>query len=240
MKALIWRELKALYAGAGGWLALAAVQLLTAWLLFAQLELYLKLAPRLSALDSPLGMNDLVFTPTLAGAALMLLLATPLLGMQSLAGELRSGRMALLLAAPLSARRLVLGKWLGLWLTALPLALPALVMTLILGLGSHLDGGRWLASALALALVSGLAAAWSLWFSSLTDQPILAAALAWGLLGLAWLVDADRIPLLSLRAHLQPLLEGLVTSEALLWFGLLTLAPLALCVHRLWRLQGGD
>ncbi len=236
------REVRERHATAGGWLALAAVQLLLAWMLFTQLEIYLRIQPRLTALASPLGITDLVTAPTLATAALALLLLVPLTGMGTLAGERRSGRLALLLSAPAGAPALVLGKWLGLVLCALPAILLALFMALLLGLASQPDPGRLAAAGLGLLLVAALAAAVTLWFSSLVEQPPAAAALAWGLLLLSWLsgTDTGTPTLLSLQDHLEPFLRGLVTLSGLVWFLAPTAAFLALSVHRVWRLGGGD
>lgn len=240
---LAWRELRGLYATAGGWVALAAAQLLLAWMLFAQLEIYMRIQPRLTALASPLGIADLVIAPTLASAALMLLLLVPLLGMGSIAAELNSRRMALLLSSPVSARQLVLGKWLGVWLAALPVVALVTIMAVVLGLASDLDAGRLAAGFLGLVLLTAMASAVTLWFSSLGEQPLSAAALSWGLLFLLWFVEdsgGQGLALLSLKGHLEPFFRGLVSSESLVWFLTLTFAPLALAVHRVWRLGGGD
>ena len=232
-------QLRRLYAGPGGWLVNAAAQGLLAWLFFTQLELYLKLQPRLTALQSPLGLTDLVIQPTLAATALALLLAVPLLGMGSLAGERRSGRLALLLSAPTTPLRLVLGKWLGVVLAGLPILLLAGAMNATLASGTHLDPGRLAAALLGLGLVLMLAAAVTLWFSALVEQPLTAAALSWGLLLLAWLVEPDRLPLLSLRGQLEPFLDGLISTSALVWFAAPPAAALLLAARHLAGAGGG-
>ncbi len=236
------RELWERYGTSRGWLALAAAQLLLAWLLFTQLDIYLKIQPRLTSLASPLGVADLVIAPTLASAALVLLGLAPLLGMGSIADEVRSGRLSLLLSSPLRASSLVAGKWLGLFLALLPAVLLSMGMAAALGLATHPDPGRLAASALGLGLVAALAAAVTLWLSSLVEQPATAAGLAWGALFLLWFVDNggnQALALFSLRSHLQPFLEGRVGAGALLWFAILTVAPLTLATLRLWRLGGG-
>ena len=240
---LLRHELRRHYAGTGVWLALASAQLLLAWMAFAQLEIYLRIQPRLAALASPLGITDLVTTPTLASTALALLLLAPLLGMGAIAAERRSGRMALLLSSPVSPLALALGKWLGQLVALLPVVVLSLSMALVIGLGSHLDAGRLAASALGLLLVACLASAVTLWFSSLVDQPLAAAALSWGLLLLLWFIDSsggESLAVLSLRSHLEPLLQGLVSLRSLAWFAVLTVAPLVLTVLQLRRLEGRD
>ncbi len=237
------RELRGNYAGITGWIALAVAQLLLAWLLFTQLEIYQKILPELTRSNSPLGLTDLVISPTWSSAALLLMLFLPLLGMGSMADELRSGRIQLFLSSPLSARQLILGKWLGLMLSALPLLLMLFIMTVTLQLGSTPDAGRLAAAFLGLLLFTGMAAAITLLLSSLNEQPLGAAAMAWGLLFLLWLLDdtaSSSLALLSLKGHLAPFLQGLVRSTDLVYFIAITLAALGLSIHRSWRLGGGE
>lgn len=244
---MIWaiarRELLASYTSASGWIALAAAQLLLAWLLFLQLEVYLKILPELAAKGSPMGIIDLVISPTLFSAALMLLILIPLQGMGSFADELRSGRMALLLSAPVSSWQLVAGKWLGLLLGVLPLLLMPLLMSWVLELGSAVDAGRLAASFLGLLLFAAMVAAISIWLSSISEQPLTAAAMSWGLLFLLWLLDGGKggiMQLLSLNTHLSPFLQGVVATEHLSYFFAITFTALGLATHRIWRLAGGE
>jgi len=243
IRAIIRREILSSYASASGWIALAAAQLLLAWLLFWQLEVYLKILPGLIANHSPMGIIDLVITPTLSSAALVLLILIPLQGMGSFADELRSGRITLLLSAPVSAWQLVVGKWLGLLLGALPLLLMPLLMAWTLELGSTVDAGRLAASFLGLLLFAGMTAAISIWLSSISEQPLTAAAMSWGLLFLLWLLDANSggtMAILSLKAHLTPFLQGVVGTQHISYFVAITLVALGFASHRLWRLGGGE
>ncbi len=236
------RELKELFATPAGWLALAGVQLLIAWLWFAQLEIYLKIQPRLTAANSPLGIFDLVISPMLSALALALLVVIPLLGMNSLSAEIRSGRIALYLSSPVHAWQLVLGKWLGLMLAVLPSILLLASMSLLLGLGSSLDSGRLAASILGLLLLTALVAALSLWLSAANTQALGAAALSWALLFLLWLLDAngaESMALLSLKAHILPFFKGWLRSQDLLYFIAFSLFALGLAIHRVWRAGGG-
>ncbi len=244
---MIWaiarREILGFYTSTSGWIALAAAQLLLAWLLFLQLEVYLKILPELTARSSPLGIVDLVISPTLSSAALVLLILTPLQGMGSFADELRSGRMALLLSAPVSSWQMVAGKWLGLLLGILPLVLMPLLMAWVLELGSAVDAGRMAASFLGLLLFASMVAAISIWLSSISEQALTAAAMSWGLLFLLWLLDGNSggaMALLSLNAHLSPFLQGVVAIQHLAYFVVITLTALGFATHRVWRLGGGE
>lgn len=243
IRAIAHREILSSYTSASGWIALAAAQLLLAWLLFAQLQVYLKILPELIANNSPMGIIDLVITPTLFSAALILLLLVPLQGMGSFADEQRSGRMTLLLSAPISAWRLVIGKWLGLLLSILPLILIPLFMAWALQLGVAVDAGRLAASFLGLLLFAAMAAAISVWLSAISEQPLTAAAMSWGLLFLLWLLDGNQagvMQLLSLKGHLSPFLQGIVATQHIAYFVLISFAALGFATHRIWRLGGGE
>ena len=110
---IAWREFRAHGHNLTLWLLLAALQGMLAWLLFAQLDAYRGISAQLVAAQSSLGINDLVIAPSLNSLGILLLLATPLLGMHALSDERRSGHLQVLLSSPLSVTQLLLGKWLG-------------------------------------------------------------------------------------------------------------------------------
>ncbi len=237
------REIRSLYATPVAWVLLAASQLLLAWLMFAQLEVYLEIQPKLTAGGSHLGIIQLVIMPTLNTSALMLLVIIPLLGARSFSGEMQSGRINLLLSSPVSPLQLVLGKWLGLVLAAAPVTVLAIMMALTIELASSLDTGQLLSSALGLLLVTGMATALTLWLSSITRQVMVAASLAYGILFLLWLLNSHTtegaLGSLALSPNLQPFLQGVLQFSHLMYFISITLLGLGLATHRLWRLGGG-
>ena len=244
LPALIRRELLALYTTPLAWLVLAAGQLILAWLFFAQLEVYQKIQPSLAAGGALLGLTDLVAAPTLNTAGLLILVAAPLFGLQGIAAERRDGRIALLLSAPASPLTLAAGKLLGQWLALLPL--PALALLTVGSLldAAPLDLGRLLAAGIGLSLLALMAAAVALWISGLGSHPGAAAAGAYALLFLLWLLDTGTNPdapwqWLALTPHLGAALKGLLRLTDLLYFGGLSAAALALTTHRLWQLGGG-
>ncbi|EQD29407.1 ABC transporter, permease protein [mine drainage metagenome] len=167
-----------------------------------------------------------------------------MLSMQALAGERRAGTLSLLLAQGLSARSIVLGKYLAqlLWLLAL-LAL-VLLLPLLLAPATTLDWGKLAAATLGIALLLAGLLAVGVACSSYARQPPLAAALALALTLALWAgVAQGRAPQLagpllgwiSLPTHLQPLLRGLVSTSDLAYFGILIALALSLAMHRLGR-----
>lgn len=225
------------------WLQLAFGQLVVAWLAFAQLQAFAEIAPQLKSSGLQFGVTDLVIAPTLNSLVLLLLLATPLLAMSSLAGEVRSGRIALWLAAPVGSLQIASGKCLGLWLASLPLLASCLATLALLGLGVEIDSGRFLLAAVLLLLFSAWLTCINLMWSGLFDHPAAALAASYGVLFFLWLLDsfsdADA-PWYwwALLPHLKPALQGLLRSQDLLYFVVTAAAALLVAGYRLARRRG--
>jgi len=244
-----WREFKALFLSPLAWAILGVVQLILGYLFLSQLETYLLLQPRLAGLDSAPGVTDLVVAPLLGNAAVVVLLVAPLITMRLVAEERRNRTLSLLFSAPLSMSEIVLGKYLGILLFLGVMVVMIALMPLSLLLGGDLDTGKLLSGLLGLALLLAGFAAIGLFISTLTEQPVVAAISTFGaLLGL-WIVDwagaggeaADALlRYLSALRHYEPMLQGLVRSEDIVYFALLIATFLVLSIRRLdaQRLQG--
>lgn len=238
------RELLMLYATLLPWIALASVQLIIAWLLFAQLEAYHKIQPDLLAGGSSLGITELVAMPTFNTAALSILLIAPLFGMQGIAAERRDGRLALFLSAASSPLVVTLGKAIGQWLALWPLIALVVLTVASLLLATPLDSGRLLSATVGLTLLAFLAASITLWLSSLSTHPAATAAGAYGLLLLLWLLDTGAAAQASwswfaLTPHLAAPFEGLLRLSDLMYYLGCSATAIGLTTHKLWRLGGG-
>jgi len=239
--AVAGRELRGLFVTPFGWIALAVMQFVAAWLFLVQLEGFVQLQARLAAVAGAPGVTDLVVAPALAQVAVLLLLVMPLVSMRAISGERQAGTLQLLLAAPLGAGEIVLGKFLG----ALGFGLLALgllgLMPLALLVGTALDLGKLLAGMLGLVLLVGTLAAIGLLLSTLVTQPAAAAAGTFGLLLLLWVADSgapadSALAWISLSNHLQPFLRGIVDTADVAYYLLLTATCLVLSAR---RLEGG-
>lgn len=228
---IAWREFRAHGHNLTLWLLLAALQGMLAWLLFAQLDAYRGISAQLVAAQSSLGINDLVIAPSLNSLGILLLLATPLLGMHALSDERRSGHLQVLLSSPLSVTQLLLGKWLGNVLGGLFLLAAGLLIPLTLASGAELDLQRLGIGALGLTLLVMMSAAITLMFSAFTRHAQSAFAASAGVLLSLWLFDSF-VPVdaagywLALNPHLQQASAGSLSSMDGGYFLLLTAAPL--------------
>jgi ABC-2 type transport system permease protein len=114
-------------------------------------------------------------------------------------------------------------------------------MPLSLLIGTALDLQHFAAALLGVLLLTAAFSAIGLYLSTLSAQPVVAAVSTFGILLLLWMLDwagsqgddAGMLNYLSLLTHYQVLVQGLVSSVAVLYYLLLTALFLVLSIHRL-------
>ena len=235
------KELKSMFGSPLAWIVLAALQLIFAWIFFMRLDTFLELQPRLQTLANAPGATEIVIAPLYAAAAVVLLVATPILAMRSLAEERRSRTMTLLVSAPISMTQIVLGKFLGLVaLLLMPIALIT-AMAMSLFIGGDLDTGLIYANVIGLALLVATFAAVGLFASSVTVHPIVAAIGALALLLASWLATlahpdpSSLFHLVSVTRRFETFNNGLIDSADVVWYLVVIVLFLALTIRRLDR-----
>lgn len=240
------REWRALFLSPLAWSLLAVTQAVLAWIFIILVNDFQQMEGQLSGLDPAPGVTDLVLVPLFRVTAWALLLLTPLLTMRLFSEEQRTGTLDLLLSAPVGLHQIVLGKYLGVLGFLLSVIALTALMPLALLAGTALDPGKLSAGLFGLGLFAASFAAAGLYFSSLTAQPLTAAAATFGVLLAFWLVDAAGggqgaagpwPAYLSLARHYDALQLGLVRSEDLAYYLLFSAAFVGLTMRRLDNLR---
>lgn len=234
------KELVSLFGSPLAWILLALVHWVLAWSFLARLDSFLHIQPQLAMIANAPGATEAIVAPVFAMAAVMLLMATPLMSARLIAGERHNRTLALLVSAPVAARDIVLGKFLGLMtflcvMIVLATALPACLLA-----GGRLDLGLVLGNAAGLFLVAACFASLGLYLSCLGTRPATAAAATLGLLLILWMLDtpgeSGNLGLardLSLLAHYEHFNRGLIDSFSLAYLTLFVVVFLTLSSHRL-------
>lgn len=205
------------------WVLLGSGQIVLAWIFLHVIERFsgLEASERLVSLTQELCVN-------LFGlAAVLTMLAAPLLAMRMLSAELRDGSYERLAGAPVRVAEIVLGKFIGLAVLLTPVCLlPAANLALLTGI-TPLDLGQIAAATLGLWLAALFFGAIGLQASSLTEQPGAAVLLAFGVLllfsiiGQAETLTAQDLSLfgwLAWNEHLFRFLLGMVRLSDLGYF----------------------
>lgn len=233
------KEFRSLFASPSTWLILGALQFIFAWFFLARLDAFLQVQSQLAQLVNAPGATQSVASPLLGTVAFVLMMLVPIFTMRLIAEERRNQTLVLLLAAPVATWEIVLGKFFGLLLFQSLIIIACLIMLLTLALGTSLDFGLLLSNAIGLILLTACYTALGLYFSCLTNQPIVAAASTLAALFGLWLIDvAGSTTSISMKAlsptvHFQSFNSGLLLSQDLLYFLLFSATCLMLATRRL-------
>jgi len=222
------------------WVAAAAMQLVLGWLFLSATEQYTVLQN--TAAHSPAsGLTSYLVVSFIAPASVVMMLATPLLCMNLIAGETQSGRYALFASSPVAPGDVVLGKFFAAVLFQLAiLVLSALLVSSLLWF-VQLDLGHLLSAYLGLFLFMTFATAVTLLFSSLTRMPPLAGFLSFTFLILTWMLAAGStggsFAGVSPSTRMNSFMQGRFDSADLLYFICATAVVLLCCS---WRLTASN
>lgn len=238
---LVRKELVALFVSPLAWILLAVLQLVMAWIFLLRLDAFMELQPRLAQLANAPGATELIVGPLFSAAAMVLMMAVPLLSMRLIAEERRNRTMTLLMSAPLSMTEIVLGKYIGVLLFLLLPAILAAIMGATLSIGTNLDVGLLATNTLGIVLLLATFAAVGLFASSATRHPVVAAVLTLGILLGSWIAGlansdpSSLMQMISITRRFESFNAGMIDSADLVWHVVVIGAFLALTIRRLDR-----
>ncbi len=236
---IAWKEFRSLFATPLAWIILAVMQLILAWVFLYQLSQYIDNLPRIQQFANPPGITEIVVTALFGFAAILLLMAVPLLTMRLFSEEQRNKTLTLLLSAPVSTTEIVLGKFVGLLLFLALVVGLCMLMSAGLAMGGALDWGLIAANSVGLLLLVGAFAALGLFISSLTQHTVIAAFATFGALLLLWILNglvqdpSQALLYLSLMKHFDSFNRGMVDTTDLAYLFLFAATFLVLTVRQL-------
>jgi ABC-2 type transport system permease protein len=170
----------------------------------------------------------MVFSPLFHNMSIILILVAPLLTMRLLAEEKKSGTDELLYTSPVSVGQIVLGKYFAaLIMLAVMLGLTALLSVFAFAYGNP-EIAPWLTGYLGLFLMGAAFIAIGLFFSSLTENQIVAAFLTFVtlllLLVLNWVTSSGSgtwqsvLGYLSFSQHFEDLTRGILDTKDVVYY----------------------
>lgn len=183
--------------------------------------------------DSEFNMFDYGFadlTPFFQLTPWIFLFLIPAVTMRSFSDELRLGTLELLLARPISALSLILGKFFGALLLIILALLPTLIYVFAIDqLGNppgNFDSGILIGSYLGLLFLAAAYTSIGIFTSMLTENQIVAflsgALLCFlfyfGFDSLASILDSEWVKELSLSVHFESISRGVIDSRDLVYF----------------------
>ncbi len=208
----------------------------------------------LQALNNPMighriNLTEVVFRPLVSTMSIILLFLTPLLTMRLFSEEKRSGTIELLFTYPVTDAGVLAGKFLAAFVVlVVMLAGTASFPLLLLGVGS-LDPGTILCAYLGLLLLGTAFMALGTFISSLTENQIISAVIAFGAALTFWVISSmgsltgdvagSVLRQLSLIEHQESFQKGILSLGDFSYFVLFTAFFLFLTLRSLethrWR-----
>ena len=237
------KEFRSLFAAPSTWFILGALQFIFAWFFLVILDAFLQEQSKIASLLNPIGATQFFAVNMLQVFTIILMILVPIFTMRLIADERRSHVMPLLMAAPVSDLEIILGKFLGVLLFLSLINAACFTMLLTLTLGVSLDFGLIFTNALGILLLTACYTALGLYFSTLTNQPIVAALSTIATLFGLWLIDFSgssvnsSLQALSPTIHFQSFNSGLLLSYDFTYFVLMTMTFLFLAVRRLHNIR---
>lgn len=253
------KELSLYFTTPVAWVVFTVVAFFSAEFFTGALEGFRFLAARALELHSTglldrMNLTDMVVARLFGSMGLFLLVATPFLSMRLLAEEKRASTFELLMTSPVRPSEIVLGKYLASLVVLLAaLAVVALFPALLTAVARGTGGGsavEWPtvgAGLLGLFLLGAAGLAVGLFFSAVTDTPVVAALLSLLVLLGLWMAPLftvgagaavrDLAAAVSSAEHLSGFLGGRIALADLLYYLSLTamglfLAERAVEAHR--------
>lgn len=185
--------------------------------------------------------NEASLRGTFGNMGVILLLLSPVLTMRLISDETRTGTIELLMTSPVRDWEIVIGKYLGsLAFFTVMLLLTGWYPLLLFQLGNP-DPGPIVAGYLGVYLLGAAMIAIGLLTSSLTENQIVAAVLAFGILLILYLFSAAAsvagpqlaglVTYLGLSDHLNDFLQGVIDTRNLIYYLSVIVAALFLTVR---------
>jgi ABC-2 type transport system permease protein len=175
-----------------------------------------------------ININQMLFSPLFHNISIILLLMLPLLTMRLFAEEKKIGTEELLYTSPISVGEIILGKFIA----SLLVLVAMLALTGLLAIFTFLYGNPELSPVLmgylGLFLLGASFIAIGLFFSSLTENQIVAAILTFGSLLLFWIISwassaatgfwKEVLNYVSIFQHFDNLTQGILDTTDVVYY----------------------
>jgi len=234
------KELKSLFASPMGWIILALLMLAFGSFYLQGVNNYFEVMSGSIRPAERVGVTIFVGQTVYGIASFLMLFAVPLLSMRLISEERKSQTLPFLFSAPISLTEIVVGKFLGLIIFLSILVGYIFLMLSTLNIWSDIDFGYLIANSIGLILLAASFSALGIYFSSLTNQPIVAAILSF--IALFALMGLDKFfgsqpnhwfGYISLMKHFQAFSRGVIDSKDIIYFILFITTFLVLTIRRL-------
>lgn len=227
--AIAGKELRGYFASPIGYVLVGFYALLFGWFFYTLIAFFDRQSMQMMAgQGGALNVNQMLITPLLMNATVIMLLVFPLITMRTYAEEKRSGTIELLLTSPITDFEIIMGKFLGaLGLFAAMLGVTLVHMAVLFMFGTP----EWKPIAtgyLGLLLMGGSFLSLGLFISSLTRNQIVAGMITFSVFLLLWVINwvstfvgptaQTVLNYLSITEHFDDFAKGIIDTKHVIYY----------------------
>ncbi len=234
------KELKSMFSSPMGWVILSLLMFAFGTYYLNGVNDYFAVMSGAMRPAERTGVTQFVGQTVYGFASFIVLFAVPLLSMRLISEERRNQTLPFLFSAPISLTEIVIGKFFGLVLFLSILIVYIGLMLSTLNIWADIDFGYIVANSIGMLLMVASFSALGLYFSSMTQQPVVAAILTFIALFALMFLDrffagdpSNTLASLSLTRHFQSFASGLIDTADIIYFVLFIATFLTLTVRRL-------
>ena len=227
--AIAGKELRGYFASPIGYVLVGFYALLFGWFFYTLVAFFERQSMQMAGgPGGSLNVNQMLISPLLMNATVIMLLVFPLITMRTYAEEKRSGTIELLLTSPITDWEIIVGKFLGaLTLFAAMLGVTVVHMALLFMFGTP----EWKPIAtgyLGLLLMGGSFLSLGLFISSLTRNQIVAGMITFSVFLLLWVINwvstfvgptaQTVLNYLSITEHFDDFAKGIIDTKHVVYY----------------------
>jgi len=226
---LLRKELHATFTSPIGYVLVGFYALLFGWFFYTLVAFFDRQSMQMmGGPGGSLNVNQMLISPLLMNATVIMLLVFPLITMRTYAEEKRSGTIELLLTSPLTDFQIITGKFLGaMVLYAAMLLVTMIHMALLFSYGNP----EWrpvVTGYLGLLLMGGCFVSVGLLISSLTKNQIVSGMVTFAVFLLLWVINwpasfsgpttQSVLNYLSITEHFDDFTKGILDTKHLIYY----------------------
>lgn len=224
------RDFRMYFTSPIAYIVIAVFTLLIGWMFFNLLSYYVQQQQQFAMMSygAKPSLGESVLRPLFGNMNVILLFVVPFITMRLLAEERKDHTVELLFTAPVTPLSIILGKFCSAFGLVLVMIATTLVYPLVLFLTGSPDPGVIIGCYLGLFFVAATYVAIGLFWSSITENQIVAAVLSFGTLLFLWLVSwaahqagpilSDVLNHLSIIGHYTNFSQGVIDSMDIVYY----------------------
>ncbi len=232
IRSIAKRELVSSFASPVAYVILAIFAFFSGYFFYVRIQMYSFISlqyMRYQGYSASINIDDYIVKPLYANLAVILLMLIPVITMKSFAEEKKNGTKELIMTLPVTLTDILLGKFISACMILAAMLALTFPIPLFLTIYGSLDRGAILTTYIGMFFMGSAMISIGMFASSITENQVVAAVIAFGLLLLFWSIGwgsyganprlTSFLRYLSLvDIHFQDLIKGIIDTRDMVYY----------------------